>query len=451
MSELNQQQADERGESIRSLLANPLINNKTHNSVFRVIIRHRAWLVDWFETTLGWRLEVDAAAGFARLFKRTSEPDISRVLQSTRGQKRAFDRRRYQLLCLVCAGLIKHPVTTIGMLADTLRSEAELDTTIKRERSALVDALRALIDWEVITLRSGDVDAYLDSEESNAIVYANTHRLHHLLSSATAPTKLAPETDALSACDALLYEPRYATATSGGDDMTEPERLRFARHTAARRLLDDPVIYMDEELHSVAEYINHSSGRRWLQDRSNEAGFSLEVRQEGLMAIDPSNTATDKLFPSPIGTVGQVALLLIEKLIVIDKASGNRITGSLSTAEQQRFINRLLKQQPHWARAWREGNKPMTLVAQAVLLLSEFRLVSTDDTGRITAKPAMARYRVVTENPATTLAGKTDQARQTTKATKAQKATKKTKTPLNNHTDPDDSGDDAPPVQFDLL
>jgi len=435
MSEaLHQQQADERGESIRALLANPLVNNARQTDSFRLIIRHRQWLVDWFESTFGWRLEIDTAAGFARLFKRTNQPDVSRVLRSTRGQKRAFDRRRYQLLCLVCAGLVKHPVTTIGMLADTLRNEANLDTTVKRERSALVDALRALIDWQVVTLRSGDVDAYLDSEENNAIVYADTHRLHQLLSSVTAPSKLKPTLDALAACDALLHEPRYADAASGSDDITEAERLRFARHTAARRLLDDPVVYVNEEAPAIADYIDHSSGRRWLRERCIDAGFELEERKEGLLAIDPSTTATDKLFPSPIGTVGQVALLLIERLITSDNNTDARIAGSMSVADQKQFIKRLLKQQPRWAKTWREGNEPMRLVTQAVTLLGEFNLVIVDDTGRVNAKPALARYRVTADFSA---------AKPTTASNRSRSATT---LPSDENTQPDEPPEANPQI-----
>ena len=145
---LQQQHLDERGESVRLLLAKPLINNSHHSEGFRLIVRHQNWLVEWFENTLGWRLQVDAAAGFARLFKRSHSPDTSRAPHRTRGQKSVFDRRRYQLLCLVCTSLVKYSVTTIGQIARTLHEEVTLDTTIKRERSALVDALRLLMEWQ---------------------------------------------------------------------------------------------------------------------------------------------------------------------------------------------------------------------------------------------------------------------------------------------------------------
>lgn len=391
---LQQQYADERSESIRSLLVEPMINNSRNTDVFRLIVRHESWLVEWFELTVGWRLEVDIAAGFARLFKRSQSPDPSRVLHSTRGQKRAFDRRRYQLLCMVCAYLVKNSVTTIGLLASTLGTEANLDTTIKRERAALVDALRKLMEWEVITLRSGEIDAYLESKDNNAMVYADTHRLHHLLSSATAASKLSTTTDALHATDTLLDEPRYAGALKTEDEVTEAERLRYARHTAARRLLDDPVVYFIEQPPNIAAYLEQGSSKRWLRDKVADAGFELEERLEGMMVIDTSATATDKRFPSPIGTVGQVALLLIESLIKSNRKTGERHLTSLSTNDQKQFIKRLFKLQPHFAKSWREGNEPMRLVAKAITLLQDFDLLEVDTDGRVTAKPALARYRV---------------------------------------------------------
>lgn len=392
---MQQQHHDERGESIRALLLNPLINNAQSSDVFRLIVRHQSFLVDWFETTLGWRLQVDAAAGFARLFKRSQHPDVSRAIRRNRGQKQPFDRRRYQLLCLVCASLVKYSVTTIGVLARALHEEARLDTTMKRERSALVDALRKLMEWQVITIRNGDVDAYLESDENNAMVYADTHRLHHLLSSAIAPAILPADTQPLEACQQLMNEPRYTGALHNDEDITETERLRYARHTAARRLIDDPVVYFDEQPPMVNAYLEQSAARRWLYDRVNEAGLELEERREGMLAIDTTNSTSDKRFPSPIGTVGQVALLMIDALIPQHATTKERHLASLTVDDQHRFIDRLLQQHPRWANSWRDGNEPMRLVKEAATILREFDLVDIDSNGRIAAKPALARYRVV--------------------------------------------------------
>lgn len=102
--------------------------------------RHASWLVDYFEKTCGWSLTVDAASGFARLAKRAVDVDVSRPLRRTRGGSAPFDRRRYQLLCLVCSELVRHPATTVGLLAAAVAADAALDTSRQSERAAFVDA-----------------------------------------------------------------------------------------------------------------------------------------------------------------------------------------------------------------------------------------------------------------------------------------------------------------------
>jgi hypothetical protein len=76
--EAHRQLADERSVAIRTLLAAPLLDSNADPIGFRLVARHQAWLVEWFESSCGWRLKVDAAAGFARLAKRAADPDPSR-------------------------------------------------------------------------------------------------------------------------------------------------------------------------------------------------------------------------------------------------------------------------------------------------------------------------------------------------------------------------------------
>lgn len=405
---------DERSQAIRVLLANPVLDIDNDPDSTRLVIRHAEALTEWFEDTLGFRLDVDASAGFVRLYKRAAEPDPTRALHRTRGTRSPFDRRRYQLLCLTCALLVRHSVTTIGLLADSLRGEARLDTTLRRERAALVDVLRALDDWGILRSRGGELDAYVDSAASNAILSADTHRLHRLLASATPPTRLGPATTTgEQATAALLAEPRYG---DGPDAATEAQRLRWTRHTVARLVFDNPVVYFDDVHPAVADYLGTAPGRQWLRTRAEQAGFDLEERSEGIMAIDPQATATDIVFPSPLGTVGQLALLLIDELSSTvrtdadtdtnDGASdADRRLGALTRAELSRFVQRCLDEQPGWARSHREGDGPDRLVAEAAELLAKFGLVAIDDAGRVTARPALARYRVTLAEVNTGAAG----------------------------------------------
>ncbi len=380
---------DERAAAIRLLLGHPLVDTEADPDGARLVFRHGPWLIEWFEDTLGFRLVVDPGAGFARLFKRSIAPDTTRTLRRTRGDKRPFDRRRYQLLCLTCASLVRHSVTTIGLLADGLTSDAALDTTLRRERAAIVDVLRTLTAWGVVTFRGGDIDAYVDSEDSNAILTADTHRLHNLLSSVLPADQIEPGTSVAAATAGLLDEPRYG---AGADAATEAQRLRWTRHMAARAIFDDPVVHFDEIDPAVADYIRTPMGRRRLRDRAEQAGFVLEERSEGIMAIDPSSTATDLIFPSPLGTVGQLALLLIDELTT--HTGGTRQVAVMTADDLRRFTKRQLKLHPGWARSHREGDGPSRLGIAAAELLAQFGLVRVDPDGRITARPALARYRV---------------------------------------------------------
>ena len=383
----------ERSMAARTLLRTPLLDIDSDPDAFRLVVRHHGWLAEWFETTCGWHLTVDAAAGFARLAKRASDVDVSRPLSRTRGTEAPFDRRRYQLLCLVAAELVQHPVTTVGLLARAVTAEAGLDTGRRVERTAFVDALRALMSWGAVRATAGDVDAFLDSDRANAILNAETVRLHRLLVSATAASSLPDDLDTATATSALLDEPRYGDAPNGHDNVDEDQRLRWVRHTLARRTVDDPVVHHDDLSSAELDYLGNPSGRRWLRERATDVGFVLEERSEGLLAIDRAAVATDQMFPGPHGNVHQLALLLVDRLISTDE-DGRRVIGAIGPAELRRVVADLLARFPGWAKAHREGDGPDHLAAAAIDLLVGFGLACRQQDGTVTARPAIARYRV---------------------------------------------------------
>jgi uncharacterized protein (TIGR02678 family) len=374
--------AEERSRAIRHLLATPLIDVDNAPDAFRLVARHQAPLTEWFETVCGWALVVDVAAGFARLAKRAAGVDPSRPLKRNRTTPQPFDRRRYQLLCLVCSELVKHPVTTVGLLAQAVDG---LDTSRHAERAAFVDALRALVAWGALRTSGGEVESFLDSDRGNALLTADTARLHRLLSSATAPSALPEGLDVESAIVALLAEPRYGEAPTDPASVDADQRMRWARHTLARRLLDDPVTYLDDLSPTERDYLATSAGRKWLRDRVAEAGFELEERAEGLLAVDPDGIATDRHFPAPAGNPHQLALLLLDRLA--------RPPGALDAGALRREVAAVLDRFPGWARSHRDGDGPERLAGEAVDLLVGFGLAAREPDGRVVARPALARYR----------------------------------------------------------
>ncbi len=384
----------ERALAIRSLLANPLIDSEDDPDAFRLITRHATWLTDYFETACGWALAIDPASGCARLSKRAAAgPDATRPLRRIRGQSSPFDRRRYQLLCLICAELVRHPVTTIGLLASAVTGVGGLETRRYGERSAFVDALLVLRSWGALRATGGEVEAFLEDESSNAILTADTARLHRLIVSATAPSTLAASLDCADAITALLAEPRYESVT-GGDaaDMSDEARNRWARHRLARRLLDGPVVYHEDLSAAEADYAASLSGRRWLRQRIQEAGMELEERSEGMLAVDPDGIATDTRFPAPAGNAHQLALLLADRLIETS-ASGHRRLGRLEPDQLRAEVAKIFDRFPGWARGQREEGGPERLARESVELLVAFGLAQREPDGSVMARPALARYR----------------------------------------------------------
>ena len=382
----------ERARAVRELLATPILNVDSDPDRFGLVARHHEWLATWFETTCGWQLTVDIGAGFARLAKRSAHPDPTRPLRRLRGNKGSFDRRRFQLLCLVCAELVRRPVTTIGLLAQAIPPDAQFDTSRRVDRTAFVDALLALGQWGVVRATAGSVDAFVEDERGNAILTADTARLHRLLATPNTPSSLSDLVSLDEATEALLAEPRYGEAARDPGAVSDDQRLLWTRHSLARRVFDDPVTLFEDLSPAEQEYVAHPSGRRWLRDRVLEAGFELEERAEGVIAVDPDAIATDLLFPSPHGNTYQLALLLIDRLVT--KGIGGRTVGTLSSTALRHAVNEVLADHPGWARAYREEGGPALLLEEAVELLVSFGLVRREEDGSVVGRPVLARYRI---------------------------------------------------------
>ncbi len=384
----------ERSEAVRHLLAQPFLAAGSNPDAFRLVARHSQWLVDYFDQTCGWALAVDVASGFARLAKRPAVVDPTRPLRRTRGERAPFDRRRYQLLCLVCAELVRHPVTPVGMLAGAVTADAGLDTSRQAERTAFVDALRALIGWGALEVSAGELDAYVGSDRANALLSADTARLHRLLVPATAPSALPDTLSTDEAVDRLLDEPRYGTepGAAPGAEMGEEARNRWARHRLGRRVLDDPVVHAEELTDVETAYLASISGRRWLRDRAADAGLQLEERADGILAVDPEAVATDVVFPAPAGNAHQLALLLVDRLVPTEP-DGTRRLAHLTAGELASTVHDVLDRFPGWARGQRDEGGPERLARQAVDLLVGLGLARCDGDGGVHARPALARYR----------------------------------------------------------
>lgn len=167
--------------------------------------------------------------------------------------------------------------------------------------------------------------------------------------------------------------------------MSEVQRNLGLRHRLFRRLVDDPVLYLDSLTPAELAYLNSPTGRQLLRRAADQAGFVLEERAEGVMLVDPDALATDSRFPDDAGTDRVAALLLLD---VINESAAATTVEQLQVAASRR-----LAANPRWARKYRDADGVGRLVADALDVLGGFGLVRVAGT-LVHALPAAARYAV---------------------------------------------------------
>ncbi|MFP3940080.1 MAG: TIGR02678 family protein [Thermoanaerobaculia bacterium] len=370
--------AEERRRAVRLLLAHPLAGDTGPDpEAFALVRRHERWLQGWFADVLGYRLVVDAE--LARLHKRPAPGARPRPVRSLSGTP--FDPRRYALACLVLAALERVDAQTIlSELAEQVQvlaaSEQDLrpfEPDVYAERQAFVDAVRWLVELGVLALADGDDTAFVEGR-GDALYDVHGRRLGQVLA-ASVPPSLAAGPEELAA------EP-YPDTDEGAN--------RRSRHRLMRRLLEEPVLFLDELGEAERAYL--ASQRHYLVRQAREAaGLEVEVRREGLAALDPAGTLSDLAFPAP-GTVGHAALLLAEELARRAREAGGEAR-SVPHGEVAAFVEELL---PRHRRLWskryaEEPGSAARLVADAVERLELMGLVAVVPEG-VVARPAIARY-----------------------------------------------------------
>ena len=275
----------ERQECARHLMTQPLVCAERQPEIFRLIRRHHQILDQWFTQRLGYRLHLDADT--ARLFKSGIVPD-DRPLRTRTG--RPLHRRELQLLSLVLACTVAGPlvISLRDLIADLRSAATEAGSQLvgdASERRSIVTVLRWIIDMGLASELHEQVDRYVDDVDADAVL------------------RIRPDRIALVPISALLGESNAAELLARAD------RRDAFRQWARCHLAEDPVIYRSDL--GEAEW---SEFRRRLSEESRMLdemfGLALEVRGEGVAAIDPTGSLTDIRFPST-GTVGHCALLVV--------------------------------------------------------------------------------------------------------------------------------------------
>lgn len=365
--------------AVRALLMMPLMNPGHPN--FSLVRRHADPLREWFAREAGWMLHVERDC--VRLYKRPSD-----LADSTRGLP-GYDRRRYVLLCLACAVLERSdPQITLRVLGERLLQLAADPTLAKRgftfalvtvhERRELVSVCRTLLDLGVLLRVAGDEEAFVRIEGETADALYDVHRrtLAGMLASVRGPSTWPP-----AEAPATLDDRLHALVDEHVTDSEEGHRSAL-RHHLARRLLDDPVVYLDGLDDEQRGYFINQRGVMAAR-LADATGLSAEQRAEGLALADAEGELTDVKMPAE-GTEAHATLLTASFL-----ASGARAPDEAEVAAFLREAKELHGR--YWRKSAREPNAETELATAALERLEKLCLIERDGSA-IRPLPALARF-----------------------------------------------------------
>jgi uncharacterized protein (TIGR02678 family) len=373
-------QHEEFRSSVRALLMTPLMSRE-HDD-FPAIRRQAEALRDWFARETGWPLQIEHEG--ARLFKRPA--DLASAMRGLPG----YDRRRYVLLCLACAVLERaDPQITLRLLGERLLqfaaepALASCDFTFTlgapHERRELVAVCRTLLEFGVLARVAGDEDAFVHAggDQADALYDVQRRALAGMLAAVRGPSTFRPEDAPVT-----LEEKLHALVDEHVADSDEGRRTAL-RHLLARRLLDDPVVYIDTlDLEARGYFVNQRGAMA--ARLCDAAGLVAEQRAEGLALVDEAGVLTDVAMPAE-GTDAHATLLVAEHLAF--EPSGftreHEIVSFLRDAK-----NRYGR---YWRKSAREPGAERELAEIAIERLEKLQLI-VREADVIQPMPALARF-----------------------------------------------------------
>ena len=396
-SSIGQQQAqhqhEERSQALRALLMTPLMTPA--HAEFAAVRRHADDLRAWFARETGWALHIERDC--ARLYKRPAN-----LLDASRGLP-GYDRRRYVLLCLACAVLERaDPQITLRVLGDrllVLAAEPGLASRgfsfalqAQHERRDLVAVCRSLLELGVLLRVAGDEEGFVrsggDNSAGDALYDVQRRVLAGMLAAVRGPSTWSPEEAPVT-----LDERLSALVAEHIPDSDEGRRTAL-RHQLSRRLLDDPLVYLDTlDADQRAYFVNQ---RGPMATRlCDAAGLTAEQRAEGLALVDEEGELTDVAMPAE-GTEAHVTLLVAEFLASRRRAhAGSTPAFRIATDEVTVFVAQAKERySTYWRKSAREPGAEHELASKALERLQKLQLVACiGDT--VQPLPALARFAVV--------------------------------------------------------
>lgn len=203
----------------------------------------------------------------------------------------------YTYLSLCCAVLLagRQQMLLSTLVDDVRHAAAEAGVALGddsvADRRALVAALIQLVDWGVLVEDDGTVGAFADNAAAEALLYVERELVRHLLA---VPLREVDRPDVLVANAA---DPGHAGP----------------RHRARRMLVEEPAVLVDDVDDETWAWLR-SSQRREVDILRDAFGLELEIRAEGVAALDPRDELTDIAFPRG-GACGHAALLALSELV----------------------------------------------------------------------------------------------------------------------------------------
>ena len=388
-----QQQArhhhEERCQALRALLMTPLMTPA--HAEFAAVRRHADELRAWFARETGWALHIERDC--ARLYKRPAD-----LLDASRGLP-GYERRRYVLLCLACAVLERaDPQVTLRVLGERLIGLAAEPSLIARgfsfalqaqhERRELVAVCRSLLELGVLQRVAGDEEGFVRSgggDTADALYDVQRRVLAGMLAAVRGPSTWATEEAPVT-----LDERLAALVTEHIADSDEGRRTAL-RHHLSRRLLDDPVVYLDALDADLRAYFVNQRGP--MATRLCDAtDLAAEQRAEGLALVDESGALTDVAMPAE-GTEAHVTLLVAEFLAGRHRALAGT-DALVATSQVTAFVAEAKERySTYWRKSAREAGAEHELAHNALERLQKLQLVVCDGDA-VQPLPALARFAV---------------------------------------------------------
>jgi uncharacterized protein (TIGR02678 family) len=387
----------ERRQAVRALLARPLMVGD--DPARTLVRRHRDWLQLWFSHHAGWELSADADA--CRLVKRPARLDDATRPGRDPKTGDPLARRGYVFLCLILGILAREGrQLTLRNIADRLAAAradphfeshgVPLDLDRREVRRDLVHALRVLLGWGVLARVDGSEDGYIASDTVDVLYQIHRPVLSRLMAARRPPSLIADDD----------FEGRLRALAPGvGEGGSDDARTRGIRFGLFRRLLDDPVLYLDDLDDDERAYLDKQRPFI-LREIERATGMTAEIRAEGIAMVDRSAEVSDYSLPEE-GTDGHLTLLLATWLAErLRRGETRPVPESEIVAETARLIR---EHRRHWRKDVTDPGRDRLMtrdVIERLVALGLARPVGTAEASAVQPLPAIARFAVAEEEVA---------------------------------------------------